>query len=49
MTQPDTTTDKELQRLCKEYLSSITITQQQVIVLAIVNQDGSLNNTWQQS
>ena len=32
-TQPDTTPDDELQRMCTEYLSSITVTQQQATVI----------------
>ena len=28
-TQPDTTPEDELQRMCTEYLSSITVTQQE--------------------
>ena len=47
-TQPDTTTDEELQRMCREFLSSIVM-QQQAIALTTVNQDDSLNSTWQQS
>ena len=42
-TQPDTTPDEELQRMCTEYLSSITVTQQEAIVLTTLNQDDSLN------
>ena len=47
-TQPDTTTDEELQKMCKEYLSSLKLTQQ-AIALTTVNQDDSLNSTWQQA
>ena len=49
VTQPDTTPDEELQRMCTEYLSSITVTQQQAKALTTVNQDDSLNSTWQQT
>ena len=48
-TQPDTTTDEELQKICNEYLTSIKLTQQQAIALTNVDQDGSLNSTWQQA
>ena len=45
-TQLDTTPDDELQRMCTEYLSSITVTQQQATALTTVNQDDSLNSTY---
>ena len=48
-TQPDTTTDEELQKLCTDYLTSIKLTQQQAIALTNVNQDGSLNSVRQQA
>ena len=35
--------------MCREFLSAITVTQQQAIALTTVNQDDSLNSTWQQS
>ena len=47
-TQPDTTPDEELQGVCTEYLSSITVIQQEAIALITVNQDDSLDSTWQQ-
>ena len=47
-TQSDTTLD-EVQRMCTEYLTSITITQQKATTLTTVNQDDSLNSTWQQT
>ena len=43
------TTDEELQKICNEYLTSIKLTQQQAIALTNVDQDGSLNSTWQQA
>ena len=48
-TQPETTTDQELQKMCTDYLTSIKLTQQQAIALTNVNQIGSLNNVWQQA
>ena len=41
--------EEQLQRMRREFLSSITVTQQQAIPLTTVNQDDSLNSTWQQS
>ena len=35
--------------MCTEYLSSITVTQQQATAITTVNQDDSLNSTWQQT
>ena len=34
---------EQLQRMCREFLSSITVTQQEAIPLTTVNQDDSLN------
>ena len=48
-TQSDMTTDEELQRICNEYLTSIKLTQQQAVALTNVDQDGSVNSTWQQA
>ena len=45
VTQSDTTTDEELQKISNEYLTSIKLTQQQAIALTNVDQDGSLNST----
>ena len=43
------TTDEELENMCNEYLESLKLTQQQAIALTNINQDDSINSTWQQA
>ena len=38
--------DEDLQKICTEYLSSVTVAQQQDIVLTTVNQGDSLSSIY---